>query len=115
MGKAGRMIHGTPASQPNGARDRQSEFQFYDVITFKDDDSYHAQLKKGWLARQREVYGEIAAGLVRKGLITSRQATKPMRINIYGIDVMRPSAYSNVTFLKEVPWSDVVPQDTEVT
>jgi len=31
------------------------------------------------------------AGLVKKGLISSEQATKPMRMNIYG----RPSAHSN--------------------
>lgn len=103
-----------PIRSPNGARNSQSQFQFYDVITFKDDDSYHAQLK-GWLARQREVYGEIAAGFVKKGLITSEPATKPMRMDIYGIDSRRPSAHSNVSFLKEAPWNDVVPRDTQVT
>ena len=94
-------------------RDAQREFQFYDIIAFKNDESYHAQLKS-WLARQREVYDEIVAGLVKKGLISSDQATKPMRMNIYGIDTRRPSAHSNVTFLKEAPWSDVVPENTEV-
>ena len=102
-----------PIRSPNVARDSHSAFQFYDVIIFKDDESYHAQLK-GWLARQREVYREIVAGLVKKGLITSERAAKPMRINIYGIDSRRPSAHSNVTFLKEAPWSDVVPENTEV-
>lgn len=102
-----------PIRSPNGARDSQSEFQFYDVITFKNDDSYHAQLKD-WLARQREVYGKIVTRFVKKGLITSEQATKPMRMNIYGIDTRRPSAHSNVTFLKEPPWNDVAPKDTEV-
>ena len=102
-----------PIRSPNLARDSQSEFQFYDVIIFQDDDSYHAQLK-GWLARQREVYTEIVAGSVKKGSITSEEAAKPMRMNIYGIDTRRPSAHSNVTFLKEAPWNDVVPEDTEV-
>lgn len=78
-----------PIRSPNLARDSQSEFQFYDVIIFQDDDSYHAQLK-GWLARQREVYREIVAGLVKKGLITSEEAAKPVRMNIYGIDTRRP-------------------------
>jgi len=95
-------------------RDTQREFQFYDVIAFKNDESYHAQLKS-WLARQREVYDEIVAGLVKEGLISSEQATKPMRMNIYGIDARRPSAHSNVSFLKEAPWNDVVPPGTEVT
>jgi hypothetical protein len=102
-----------PIRSPNVARDSHSEFQFYDVIIFKDDESYHAQLK-GWLARQREVYREIVAGLVKQGLITSERAAKPMGMNIYGIDARRPSAHSNVTFLKEAPWSDVVPENTEV-
>jgi hypothetical protein len=96
------------------ALDTQREFQFYDVIAFKNDESYHAQLKS-WLARQREVYDEIVAGLVKKGLISSEQATGPMRMNIHGVDTRRPNARSNVTFLKEAPWNDVVPRGTEVT
>jgi hypothetical protein len=102
-----------PIRSPNVARDNQNEFHFYDVFVFKDDDSYHAQLK-GWLARQREVYSEIVAGLVKKGLITSERAAKPMRMDVHGIDTRRPSAHSNVSFLKEAPWSDVVPENTEV-
>lgn len=94
--------------------DSQREFQFYDVIIFKDDESYHAQLK-GWLARQREVYREILAGLVKKGLISPEDATKPMRMNIRGIDTRRVSAHSNVAFLTEAPWNDVVPPGTAVT
>jgi hypothetical protein len=103
-----------PVNSPRRTRDSQDEFQFYDVIAFKDDESYHAQLK-AWLAQQREVYNEIVDSLVKKGLITSEQGAKPMRMNIYGIDVRSRSAHSNVTFLKEAPWNDVVPRDTEVT
>lgn len=102
-----------PFRSPNVTRDSHSEFQFYDVIIFMDDESYHAQLK-GWLARQREVYREIVAGLVQKGLIAAERAAKPMRMNIYGIDARRRSAHSNVTFLEEAPWSDVVPENTDV-
>jgi hypothetical protein len=86
-----------PTEDPKWLPDSHSEFQFYDVITFKDDESYHAD-SKNWLARQREAYDEIVAGFLKKGLITSEQTATPLKIKMYGIDVRKPSAHSNVTY-----------------
>jgi hypothetical protein len=94
-----------------GAHDNRAEFQFYEVITFRDDEAYHADLKR-WIARQHAVYEEIVAGLTKKGLITSEQAAEPMKINMFAINTRKPSAHSNVTCLKEAPRDDVVPKQT---
>jgi hypothetical protein len=103
-----------PTEDPKWLPDSHGEFQFYDVITFKDDESYHAD-SKNWLARQREAYDEIVARFLKKGLITSEQTATPLKIKMYGIDVRKPSAHSNVTYLKEAPWDAIMPRQTEIS
>jgi hypothetical protein len=93
--------------------DRLREFQFYQVIIYHDDASYHEALKS-WFATQREVYDRILAGLLKKRLIGPEESSKPMRINVSGIDERMPSAHSNVTFLNAAPWDDLTPRNTSI-
>jgi hypothetical protein len=90
------------------------EFSFYKLIVVKGDESYHAELKN-WLARQREAYSKVVAGLFARGLITSEQAAMPLKIKMYGMDMRTHSGHPNVTILDKAPWDDVTPRQTEIS
>jgi hypothetical protein len=93
---------------------RHGEFQFYETIVFRDDEQYHANLKD-WIAKQRSAYDEIIVGLLKKGLITSGQAAEPLTIDVYGSDRRMSLTRSNASFLKDAPWEDLAPKDTQIS
>jgi hypothetical protein len=96
------------------AADRLREFQFYKVVMYRDDSSYHEE-SKSWFATQHDVYARILAGLLKKRLIGREEASRPMRIDVRGIDERMPSAHSNVTFLTAAPWDDLTPPNTSIS